>query len=690
MQQLESGSLEAEENQVPEVVAQKADHKSSNPQVDRENLERLELEKHEVIGEILKLNSSYKTPPDYKPLLKEAVVPIPVKEYPGYNFLGLIFGPASDTQKRLEKETGTVIKVYGTKADTGEKVEIPTSDANVQSTYEELHINISADSYEQVDAATDLIELLVTSVSGSLAAISTSTLVSGENVNTLSPSQGDGAQFLVPNAFVNQGVPQPVVGPLQTPLHGQFQSQIPWFHSGPPQNPMHPMNTSAPILTNPVNMPSLFGPPPTAAARFPSILQAPSLVPPSSLPQMQVPPSPYMPQVHSGPPRNFTVPAPQPSSIQSNMPGSHPFAGIQPQPTGPVHFGRPSMPSLPQAVSSIAPRPLPDWPLTPAGSSTGWSGAPAHAAASLGSSNMGQLAPTMGPPQGSRPVFASAAPAPGGTSAFPAALRPTQVHGSSHTPVQPSPHVTMAASPVLSISRPTMPAGTSGSFSGSITNFSTMNLSSATAPRPPHPSSGDFTFQPHRPQNPSPLTVTRPSGMLPTQSTRAMGQMPAPQSPSFRMGAPNTALQHIMQVPRPQVGKQMGQPHAHHISAVPFARNPTAAFANVSPVSPTTPPSQMGPRSFGPGPQMHYPPGPFPPRPANPLPRNYPALPNRPESHMGQNQQFSNNRSGGPQIYDPFSPTSTAVPQQGANPARARKPENDAEYEDLMASVGVK
>lgn len=36
MQQLESGSLEAEENQVPEVAAQNADQKSPNPQVNRE------------------------------------------------------------------------------------------------------------------------------------------------------------------------------------------------------------------------------------------------------------------------------------------------------------------------------------------------------------------------------------------------------------------------------------------------------------------------------------------------------------------------------------------------------------------------------------------------------------------------------------------------------------------------------
>lgn len=45
------------------------------------------------------------------------------------------------------------------------QVEISTSDGNVQGAYEELYINISADTYEKVDAAADLIELLVTSVS---------------------------------------------------------------------------------------------------------------------------------------------------------------------------------------------------------------------------------------------------------------------------------------------------------------------------------------------------------------------------------------------------------------------------------------------------------------------------------------------------------------------------------------------
>lgn len=31
------------------------------------------------------------------------LVSLQIKEHPGYNFIGLIFGPVSDTHKRLEK-----------------------------------------------------------------------------------------------------------------------------------------------------------------------------------------------------------------------------------------------------------------------------------------------------------------------------------------------------------------------------------------------------------------------------------------------------------------------------------------------------------------------------------------------------------------------------------------------------------
>ena len=63
----------------------------------------MEIERWEAIVEILKLNPSYKALADYKPLLKEVTVPIPVKEYFGCNFDGLVFGPGSDVKKETRK-----------------------------------------------------------------------------------------------------------------------------------------------------------------------------------------------------------------------------------------------------------------------------------------------------------------------------------------------------------------------------------------------------------------------------------------------------------------------------------------------------------------------------------------------------------------------------------------------------------
>ncbi|KAK9073496.1 hypothetical protein SSX86_007820 [Deinandra increscens subsp. villosa] len=101
--------------------------------------------------EILKLDPSYKVPPDYKPLLKEDRVTIPIKEDPAHNFIGLIFGPAGDTKKQLEKETGAKIQVYGTKAGTKKESEITSSDGNeVNGDYEKLYVLVTAETYEKL------------------------------------------------------------------------------------------------------------------------------------------------------------------------------------------------------------------------------------------------------------------------------------------------------------------------------------------------------------------------------------------------------------------------------------------------------------------------------------------------------------------------------------------------------------
>ena len=41
----------------------------------------------------------------------ETKIFVPVKEYPGYPFIGLILGPRGNTQKKLERETGAKIVI---------------------------------------------------------------------------------------------------------------------------------------------------------------------------------------------------------------------------------------------------------------------------------------------------------------------------------------------------------------------------------------------------------------------------------------------------------------------------------------------------------------------------------------------------------------------------------------------------
>ncbi|GLT71356.1 hypothetical protein SLA2020_433840 [Shorea laevis] len=728
--QLKSGYLNVGDKTGSPSNAEHVDDTSPNTQVDSKKSELLEIEKGEIIGEILKLNPSYKVPPDYKPLLKEAIVPLPVKEYPGYNFIGLIFGPAGDTQKRFEKETGAKVQVYGMKANSGDKVEISSPDSNdIRDTYEELYVQISADTFEKVDAAVALIELLVTSISGNLGADSTSTSVSGENVNLLSQEQGSAAPYTVLTS-VNLGVPQLT----PTSSQGQFQYQGPWPPRGMPS-----MNLSAPVLNNPAvaqlpasNTPPLFGTQPGAASGYNSVLQNPSFVPTSSKPPIHL-------FGHTGHPRNFPLLTPNPSAAQPTI-------------SSPLPIIRPLTPMFPQPTSSVSLRPLPDRPVAPAGSSAGWSGAPA----SLGPRNMAQLAPAVFPPQGSHPLGmlpgatstsshppnfptgpsgpqltntpssrpASMAfapnPPPLGPPAVSVPLHPTPVH--APVPNQSSAHAAeVAPFPNPSISHAMgatpipVPSTAPPPSVQVVANIGPMNPQTMTVSRPQRPSSGDFTFQPHQPHNPASQMVPRPGTQQSTTiapSPGPMTQMPAPQAPSFQFAGPNLTPQPVMQsFPRQQGGNQIGRPQAQ-ISSVPFAGQPKAmtgpprppVFPDAGHVAAATPVPQMGVRNFIPAPRMPNMVGPFAPMPGNSvqLQQNYPALPPRPGNYMPPNLQFANSfprstrpastHSRGQQNYDPFSPTSVSVaPQQkrGSLP-KERKQENDPEYEDLMASVGVK
>lgn len=263
-----------------------------------------------------------------------------------------------------------------------------------------------------------------------------------------------------------------------------------------------------------------------------------------------------------------------------------------------------------------------------------------------------------GPPQfGSVPISTSASPLPLPSNVPSSMTEPTPA--SSQSPVPPP------ASLALSQSQ-----------QGCIPSL-------VTTPRPQRPNSGDFTFQPLRPQVPTSQTSPGSSNqpLAPHMPPRPASNPPAPQVPSFRPASHESSLQvGVPSFPSPWDRNQIRQPQA----PVPFGVNPSQtqqppprlpSFSNPNPVLLTSPiPHQAR--------QMSNSPGYLPLRPVNPLQlqQNQLGPTMRPGSLLVPNQQFSNSvtflsgkqgsrSGGGNQVYDPFSPTSVP-PHQAEDSAK--------------------
>ncbi|KAF6149365.1 hypothetical protein GIB67_016903 [Kingdonia uniflora] len=676
-QQLKSEILEKTDDQGgSQSQIEVENHKSSSHEADDQKLKILDLERREVIGELLKLNPSYKTPPDYKPLLKEAKVPIPLKVYPGYNFISLILGSGSNTQKRLQEETGAKITIRGIKAGAEEKDEVTLSDGNeVQSTYEDLYVHVSADTFEKVDAAVSLIELLVTPVSGKSVIVSAiPTTVSGDSQTVFSQSE----VTTLPSTVVNQGMIQPMVRPTQPgPPQVQFQPyRGPWFPNGPSQTPLRPPTSGfiPPVSSAP--MPQFLPSPYNPSSGTPFLGGRPS----SALSFGFGPPRPQqpnqVPQMRNNPMLGSQASLPYPtfSSLPNSFSGPYQVTINQPRPTG-----QPTMYMLPPVVpNALQSGPLPNRPFPPNLSSSAPSRPP----------NMIQTSSQMFLPQRPQvtgPPFSSAPPRVGpGPSMMAGPPSTALLSVYPQAPARP-PNQSSPLSPIVTLtprgSAPNLPLVRlrgSTPIPLPVTTFTPVNpqlTSPVTTPKPQHPSSGDFTFQPLGVQkNDSPLlpklTIQSPSAPLPS---------------SFRPALPSS-----VQVPPPLSG-----------SVIQFSGNPSPNPNQRPPKLPTylnpnnIPLPQMNPRGF-----MQQPS--FPSQIGNPAQMQQ-NLVGRvasigPQIRQGgisvphQNYNHLPFPSGVNQVYDPFSPTSvsSAPPlKQGKNPVKARKQENDPEYEDLMESVGM-
>lgn len=69
--------------------------------------ERAMRVRNDLILELVKRVPTYRPPPDWKPPKVERKLVIPAKDYPAFNFIGLILGPRGNTQKRIQRETNT-------------------------------------------------------------------------------------------------------------------------------------------------------------------------------------------------------------------------------------------------------------------------------------------------------------------------------------------------------------------------------------------------------------------------------------------------------------------------------------------------------------------------------------------------------------------------------------------------------
>ncbi|KAL1565205.1 Splicing factor 1 [Salvia divinorum] len=123
--------------------------------------EKLNRERQEIISQIIKKNPAFKPPADYRPPKLYKKLYIPMKEYPGYNFIGLIIGPRGNTQKRMERETGAKIVIRGKGSVKEGRLQQKRDLKPDPSENEDLHVLVEADTQDALDAAAGMVEKLL-------------------------------------------------------------------------------------------------------------------------------------------------------------------------------------------------------------------------------------------------------------------------------------------------------------------------------------------------------------------------------------------------------------------------------------------------------------------------------------------------------------------------------------------------
>ena len=120
-------------------------------------------ERQRLVERAKVLNPSYRPPVDYRPFNTKKIrkIYVPVKDYPDYNFIGLILGPRGMTQRQMEQDTGAKISLRGKGSVRDGKGRSATKDNNED---EDLHVVISGESEDSLDHAESLVRRLLVPV----------------------------------------------------------------------------------------------------------------------------------------------------------------------------------------------------------------------------------------------------------------------------------------------------------------------------------------------------------------------------------------------------------------------------------------------------------------------------------------------------------------------------------------------
>ncbi|KAG7381487.1 hypothetical protein PHYPSEUDO_005990 [Phytophthora pseudosyringae] len=120
----------------------------------------LEKRRRETIDQLVKVNPLFRPPADYTRQKLHRKIYIPIRDFPSYNFIGLIIGPRGNTQKRMERETNCKIAIRGKgSVKEGSKGKKTNADEN-----DDLHVLITGDREDDIDRAAKEVQSLLVPV----------------------------------------------------------------------------------------------------------------------------------------------------------------------------------------------------------------------------------------------------------------------------------------------------------------------------------------------------------------------------------------------------------------------------------------------------------------------------------------------------------------------------------------------